>query len=178
MRTSAIAPVAIAGMVLIVIAAAIAAVTPVLSAPSAETGTATTTAPATSQQIADENEEDGERVGPGTAWSLQLDEATRQSLVEAARGAGAAAAVRVAASGTVYYGAVYGQTEAQDVFYAIAITDKVQFWSKQGGNAWRYRGDFQTAGCIPPVPFQLYNAWGLSLPTERPAGQPPCPDRQ
>lgn len=174
MRTSALAPVAIAGMAIIVVAAAIATVVLVLPGPSGETGTATTPAPAASQQVIDEDEEDGERVAPGTAWSLQLDEETRKGLIDAARAAGTPAALSVAASGTVYYGAVYGQTEADDDFYAIAVVDRIHFWSKHGGNTWRYGGDFETAGCIAPVPLRLYTAWGLSLSTERPAGQPPC----
>ncbi|MBT2232268.1 hypothetical protein [Nonomuraea sp. NEAU-A123] len=165
-------------MLIIVVAAAIATVVLVLPGPSGETRPATTPAPAASQQVIDEDEEDGERVAPGTAWSLQLDGETRESLVDAAREAGTPAALTVAASGTVYYGAVYGQTEADDVFYAIAIVDRIHFWSKHGGNAWRYGGDFETAGCIAPVPLRLYTAWGLSLSTERPAGQPPCPNRQ
>ncbi|MEV4115620.1 hypothetical protein [Nonomuraea sp. NPDC049695] len=178
MRTSTLALVAIAGMVIIVIAAAIAAVAPVLSLSSSETSIATTPAPAASRQASDQDEEGGDRVAPGIAWSLQLDEETRRSLVDAARRTGASVAVSVAASGTVYYGAVYGQTEAQDNFYAIAITDKIHFWWKQGSNAWHYGGEFQTAGCIPPVPIRLYTAWGLSLSTERPTDQPPCPVRQ
>ncbi|MFI7700144.1 hypothetical protein [Nonomuraea sp. NPDC049480] len=176
MRTSVFALTATAGL-FIVIAAAVAAVALVLSPPSGEIGPATTPTVATSQQAIDEEEEDGERVAPGTAWSLHLDEATRQSLVDAARRTGAPTAVRAVASGTAYYGAVYGQTEAQDDFYAIVMTNQIHFWSKHGGNAWRYRGDFQTAGCIPPLPSQLYLAWGLSLSTERPADLPPCPHR-
>jgi hypothetical protein len=162
-------------MVIVVIAAAVAALVPVLSLSSSETSMAITPAPAASQQAGDQEEEDGERVAPGTAWSLQLDETERRSLVEAARRAGASVAVGVVASGAIYYGAVYGQTGAQDNFYAIAITDRIHFWSRQGDNEWRYEGEFQTAGCIPPVPLRLYTEWGLSLSTERPTGRPPCP---
>ncbi|MEV6155381.1 hypothetical protein AB0L53_34075 [Nonomuraea sp. NPDC052129] len=165
MRTSAMA---VAGMVIVAVAVAISAVVLVLSAPA---GRAVPSAPAASQQVTDEDPEDGERVAPGTAWSLQLDGETRQSLVDVTPTAGA----RAALSGSVYFGAVYGQSEAEDDYYAIAMTDRIHFWSKHGGEAWRYRGDFEKAGCIAPVPSRLYTAWGLSLSTARPDGRPPCP---
>lgn len=119
-------------------------------------------------------EEPGERVPAGTAWSLSLNPSTRAEAAKAARNAGASSAAEIAAGGRLYYGAVYGQTEAEDVYYVLALLDRVYFWTKNGTAPWHYQGDYEAHSCVAPVPTKLYLAWGLSFSTEA-AGQTPCP---
>ncbi|MGV9304018.1 hypothetical protein ACWDLG_11660 [Nonomuraea sp. NPDC003727] len=106
--------------------------------------------------------------------SLSLDRDTRAALVATACHEGGAAALDVATRGTVYYGAVFGTAAATDVHYAIGMGERLNFWTRQGGDGWHYRGDFDTRGCVPPVPVALYTAWGLSSLPESPGGPSSC----
>ncbi len=84
----------------------------------------------------------------------------------------------MATGGTIYYGIVYGDTKAADVYHAIALlNDGIHNWARQDGAEWRYEGVYDARVCVPPVPARLYMAWGFVFNTESP-GAPPhtaCP---
>lgn len=116
------------------------------------------------------NDEDeaAKRLPAGSATSLVIDKETREQLARAAQEGGHPEA----ASGTVYYGLVAGGSDDTDRFFAVAMLDRMYFWSKQGRDGWRYQGDFDGRICRPPVPPQLYAQWGMSFsPTP---GGPTC----
>ncbi|WP_214413959.1 hypothetical protein [Sphaerisporangium fuscum] len=126
-----------------------------------------------SAQPADEEEVTEERKAAGTAWPLTLDQDTRDQLAAAARTG--TDATEVATRGTIYYGVIYGENREADTYYVVASLEYLHMWSRQGTEAWRYRGVYDARVCAPPVPQRLYSAWGLSFSTKEPGVQTLCP---
>ncbi|WP_055483147.1 hypothetical protein [Sphaerimonospora mesophila] len=203
MKTKSLLPATILGAALLVVVAAIMTVTIVLNAspgPASDPGAAVPTPvadmglapspdsagladaqPESSAQedALEEEEELGPREAVGTAWPLKIEQATRDALVDAASKYGPSGqAPHVATGGTIYYGIVYGDTEATDVYHAIALlNDGIHHWARQGGAEWRYEGVYDARVCVPSLPARLYRAWGLVFNTVSP-GAPPrtaCP---
>ncbi|WP_214327167.1 hypothetical protein [Nonomuraea sediminis] len=109
------------------------------------------------------DDEDAKRLPAGSATSLVIDKETRDLLARAGH--------PEAASGTLYYGLVAGDSDDTDRFFAVAMLDRQYFWTKQGRDGWRYQGDFDGRVCHPPVPPELYAQWGMSFSTP---GGPSC----
>lgn len=199
MKTNSLLSATILGAALLVVVAAVTTVTIALSAsqgPASDMGAAAAgtglapspdgAGPANAQPrgsargVALEEEEDlGPREAVGTAWPLEIGQATRDALAAAASASGPSGqATHVSVGGTIYYGIVYGDTKATDVYHAIALlNDGIHHWARQGDAEWRYEGVYDARVCVPPVPARLYMAWGLVLTTESP-GAPPrtaCP---
>ncbi|TQS22792.1 hypothetical protein [Microbispora sp. KK1-11] len=128
------------------------------------------TPPSSSDDPEEEAEEDpGQRHSAGTSWPLRIDREIREELAGAVRRAGAPTdAADVAGGGTVYYGIIYGESEATDEFYVVAMLDRLHYWTKQGPGEWRYQGAYDARVCVPPVPAKMYASWGLSFSTSGP----------
>ncbi|MDP9847425.1 hypothetical protein [Streptosporangium lutulentum] len=196
MRRSLVAPVAIIGMLLALVGAAVAAVMLVVATPDLEppgagagvspgpagslpsptpvAGTGAVTAP---EKNPDEDEEGfEERLAAGRALPLKIGQATRDKLVAASRAAAgpSAKSAGVADGGVVYYGVVYGESEATDSYYVVASLDGLHFWTREGRGDWRFRGDYDARVCAPPVPISLYAAWGLNFSTRAPGEYELC----
>ena len=106
-------------------------------------------------ESADEDEEGlGERLAAGRAWPLKISQATRNKLVAASRAVAgpSAKSAGVATGGVVYYGVVYGESEAADTYYVVAALDGQHFWTREGHGDWRFQGDYDARICAPPVP--------------------------
>ncbi|MEU8276339.1 hypothetical protein ACFYOK_33600 [Microbispora bryophytorum] len=101
---------------------------------------------------------------------MSIDRNTRDELSVAAKSAGAGIeAAQATALGSIYYGLVYGETAADDVDYLLALYGHMYFWTRIEGHPWQYEGSYDARVCIPPMPSQLYRAWGLSLATGAPS---------
>lgn len=199
MKTKSLLPVTILGAALLAMVAAITTVTIALGpsqGPASGLGAAVAgTGPAPSPDSAgpadaqpknstrgdalEEEDDLGPREAAGTAWPLEIGQVTRDALAAAASTSGPSGqATHVSIGGTIYYGIVYGDTKATDVYHAIALlNDGIHHWTRQGGAEWRYEGVYDARVCAPPVPARMYMAWGLVLNTESP-GAPPrtaCP---
>ncbi|WP_433221303.1 hypothetical protein [Microtetraspora malaysiensis] len=203
MKANSLLPAAILGAALLVVMTAITTVTIVLSAsqrpasdqaapsltPAASAGLvpspdgaglADAQPEGSAREDALEDEEDlGPREAAGTAWPLKIGQATRDALADAASASDPSGqATHVATGGPIYYGIVYGDTKAADVYHVIALlNDGIHHWARQGGAKWRYQGVYDARVCVPPLPTRLYMAWGLVFNTESP-GAPPhtaCP---
>jgi hypothetical protein len=164
---------AVAAMTLVLVAAAVTALMLVLSPSSPATtvpapamAVASSSGPDETQEEEEEEEEEGQHGSPGSAVPLRISQDIRDALSAAARAAGAAPdAMNVATSGTIYYGIIYGETEATDAFYVVAHLQQVHFWTRQGRGPWKYEGGYDARVCMPSVPVQMYAAWGLSFST-------------
>ncbi|MFJ2033150.1 hypothetical protein [Streptosporangium sp. NPDC087985] len=200
MRRSLVVPVTIIGILLALVGVVVAAVALVFAAldpaplgvgasaspgpvgslpsptPVADTGAAT--APEENpDESADEDEEGPEeRLAAGRAWPLKISQATRDKLVAASRAAvgPSAESAGVATGGVVYYGVVYGESEAADTYYVVAALGGLHFWTREGHGDWRFRGDYDVQVCAPPVPTPLYAAWGLNFSTRKPGEYELC----
>ncbi|MEV6866798.1 hypothetical protein AB0M44_38100 [Streptosporangium subroseum] len=149
-----------------------------LPSPTPVAGTGAATVPEENlDESADEDEEGlGERLAAGRAWPLTISQATRDKLVAASRAAAgpSAKSAGVATGGVVYYGVVYGESEAADTYYVVAALDGLHFWTREGHGGWRFRGDYDARVCAPPVPTSLYAAWGLNFSTREPGEYELC----
>lgn len=200
MRRSLVVPVAIVGALLAVVGLAAAAVVllfavpgpssvgagaspgPASSLPSptpvAGTGAATVPEENTGES-ADEDEDEEEfeeRLPAGRALPLKISQATRDKLVAASRAVAgpSAESAGVATGGVVYYGVVYGESEAADTYYVVASLNRLHFWTREGRGDWRFRGDYDARVCAPPAPTPMYAAWGLNFSTREPGEYELC----
>ncbi|WP_436756807.1 hypothetical protein [Streptosporangium sp. V21-05] len=76
--------------------------------------------------------------------------------------------------GVVYYGVVYGKSEAADTYYVVASLDRLHFWTREGRGDWRFEGDYDARVCAPPAPTSMYAAWGLNFSTRKPGEYELC----
>ncbi|GAA4184400.1 hypothetical protein GCM10022252_13220 [Streptosporangium oxazolinicum] len=200
MRRSLVVPVAIIGALLAVAGLAAAAVVLVFAVPDSASrevgvgaspglvgslpsptpvaGTGMATVPEENPgESADEDEEEfEERLAAGRARPLKISQATRDKLAAASRAVDgpSAESARVTAGGVIYYGVVYGESEAADTYYVVALLNKLHFWTREGRGDWRFEGDYDARGCAPPVPTSMYAAWGLSFSTQEPGEYQLC----
>ncbi|MEV4531034.1 hypothetical protein [Streptosporangium sp. NPDC049304] len=202
MRRSLVALVAIIGALLAVVGLAVAAVVLMFAAsdfapletgggvsprhgdslpsptPVASMGTATVPEENLGESAdEDEDEEEPEeRLASGRAWPLKISRATRDKLAAASRAAAgpSAESARVTTEGTIYYGVVYGESEAADTYYVVASLSRLHFWIREGHGDWRFQGDYDARVCASPAPTSMYAAWGLNFSTREPGEYELC----
>ncbi len=196
MRRSLVVPAAIMGALLAVVGLAVAAVVlvfavpgpaspgagadaspgPVGSLPTPVAGTERAAVPEENPTEDEDEEEPEERLAAGRAWPLKISQATRDKLAAASRAVAgpSAESARVTTEGVVYYGVVYGKSEAADTYYVVASLDRLHFWTREGRGDWRFEGDYDARVCAPPAPTSMYAAWGLNFSTRKPGEYELC----
>ncbi|WP_329424378.1 hypothetical protein OG339_28655 [Streptosporangium sp. NBC_01495] len=153
---------------------------PAGSLPTPVAGTGAATAPEENPgESADEDEDEEEpeeRLAAGRAWPLKISQATRDKLAAASRAVAgpSAESARVTTEGVVYYGVVYGESEAADTYYVVASLSRLHFWTREGRGDWRFQGDYDARVCAPPAPTSMYAAWGLNFSTRKPGKYELC----
>ncbi|MBP2707675.1 hypothetical protein JOL79_28220 [Microbispora sp. RL4-1S] len=155
------------------------------ASPDASSGTRTgATAPAAGSAGSAGQGASGGRRPEGTIAPLTPDQDVRDALSAVARASGDSAAAEAADKGTLFYGMVYGATEAADLYYAVtlppqrddyaamAVPKQIDLWSRLGAGGWTYRGPFDPADCPPALPPALYAAWQSAASVSPPISCP------